>query len=61
MTDVVIVEIRSPEHVSAARRLVQARSVAIGLSTLEATKFVTALDAGVTSLRVDVVATVEVK
>ena len=42
MTDLVRVEIRSPEHVSAARRLVQARAVAIGLSTLEVTKFVTA-------------------
>ena len=42
MTDLVLVEIRSPEHVSAARRLVQSRAVAIGLSTLEVTKFVTA-------------------
>ena len=42
MTDLVMVEIRSPEHVSSARRLVQARAVVIGLSTLEVTKFVTA-------------------
>ena len=42
MTDLTMVEIRSPEHVSAARRLVQAHAVAIGLSTLDVTKFVTA-------------------
>ncbi len=42
MTDAVVVEIRSSEQVSAARRLVQARATAIGLSTLEMTKFVTA-------------------
>lgn len=42
MTGPVVVEIRSPEQVSTARRLVQARAVAIGLSTLEMTKFVTA-------------------
>lgn len=39
---VVVVEIRSSEQVSAARRQVQARAAAIGLSTLEMTKFVTA-------------------
>lgn len=38
----VVVEIRSSEHISAARKQVQARAVAIGLSTLEITKFVTA-------------------
>jgi serine/threonine-protein kinase RsbT len=38
----VVVEIRSSEHVGAARKQVQARAVAIGLSTLEMTKFVTA-------------------
>ena len=38
----VVVEILSPEQVSTARRVVQARAVAIGLSTLEVTKFVTA-------------------
>ena len=38
----VVVEIRSSEHVGAARKQVQARAVAIGLSTLETTKFVTA-------------------
>ncbi len=38
----VVVELRSSEQVSAARRQVQARAVAIGLSTLEMTKFVTA-------------------
>jgi serine/threonine-protein kinase RsbT len=37
-----VVEIRSPEQVSTARRAVQARAMAIGLSTLEMTKFVTA-------------------
>ena len=37
-----VVEIRSNEHVGAARRQVQARAVALGLSTLEVTKFVTA-------------------
>ena len=37
-----VVEIRSSEQVSAARRLVQTRAVAIGMSTLEVTKFVTA-------------------
>ena len=37
-----VVEIRSSEHVGAARKQVQARAVAIGLSTLETTKFVTA-------------------
>lgn len=42
MIDVVVVEIRSSEQVSAARRLVQTRAVAIGMSTLEVTKFVTA-------------------
>lgn len=42
MSDAVVVEIRSSEQVSAARRLVQARATAIGLSTLEMTKFVTA-------------------
>ena len=42
MIDMVVVDIRSSEQVSAARRLVQARAVAIGLSTLEVTKFVTA-------------------
>ncbi len=38
----VVVEIRSSEHVGAARKQVQARATAIGLSTLELTKFVTA-------------------
>jgi serine/threonine-protein kinase RsbT len=38
----VVVEIRSSEHVGVARKQVQARAVAIGLSTLETTKFVTA-------------------
>ncbi len=38
----VVVEIRSSEHVGAARKQVQARAVAISLSTLEITKFVTA-------------------
>jgi serine/threonine-protein kinase RsbT len=42
VTDAVVVEIRSSEQVSAARRLVQTRATAIGLSTLEMTKFVTA-------------------
>lgn len=42
MTGVVVVEIRSPEQVSTARRAVQARATAIGMSTLEITKFVTA-------------------
>jgi serine/threonine-protein kinase RsbT len=42
VTGPVVVEIRSPEQVSTARRVVQARAVAIGLSTLEMTKFVTA-------------------
>ncbi len=42
MTSAVVVEIRSSEQVNAARRLVQARAVAIGLSTIEMTKFVTA-------------------
>ena len=42
MIDMVVVEIRSSEHVGAARKQVQARAVAIGLSTLETTKFVTA-------------------
>ena len=42
MTDSVMVKIQAPEHVSSARRLVQARAVVIGLSTLEVTKFVTA-------------------
>lgn len=42
MTGPVVVEIRSPEQVSIARRAVQARATAIGLSTLEVTKFVTA-------------------
>lgn len=42
MTGAVVVEIRSPEQVSTARRAVQARAGAIGLSTLEITKFVTA-------------------
>jgi serine/threonine-protein kinase RsbT len=42
VTAAVVVEIRSPEQVSAARRAVQARAMAIGLSTLEMTKFVTA-------------------
>ena len=42
MTGPVVVEIRSPEQVSAARRAVQVRATAIGLSTLEVTKFVTA-------------------
>ena len=37
-----VLEIRSSEQVNAARRLVQARAIAIGLSTLEMTKFVTA-------------------
>ena len=37
-----VVEIRSSEHVGAARKQVQARATAIGLSTLEITKFVTA-------------------
>ena len=36
------VEIRSSEQVNATRRLVQTRAVAIGLSTLKMTKFVTA-------------------
>jgi serine/threonine-protein kinase RsbT len=40
--DAVVVEIRSSEQVSAARRLVQARATAIGLSTLDVTKFATA-------------------
>lgn len=38
----VVVEIRSSEHVSVARKQVHASAVAIGLSTLEVTKFVTA-------------------
>lgn len=38
----IVVEIRSSEHVALARKQVQARAVAIGLSTLEVTKFVTA-------------------
>ena len=38
----VVVEIRSSEHVGAARKQVQSRAVAIGLSTLDITKFVTA-------------------
>jgi len=42
VTGPVVVEIRSPEQVSAARRAVQVRATAIGLSTLEVTKFVTA-------------------
>ena len=42
MTDMSVVEIRSSEHVGAARKQVQARATAIGLSTLEITKFVTA-------------------
>ena len=42
MTGPVVVEIRSPEQVTTARKVVQARAVAIGLSTLEMTKFVTA-------------------
>jgi len=42
VTAAVVVEIRSPEQVGAARRVVQARANAIGLSTLEMTKFVTA-------------------
>lgn len=42
MTGAVVVEIRSSEEVSKARRAVQARATAIGLSTLEITKFVTA-------------------
>ena len=40
--DMVVVQIRSSEHVGAARKQVQAGAVAIGLSTLELTKFVTA-------------------
>lgn len=42
MTDPVVVEIRSPEHVTTARKVVQARATAIGLSPLEMTKFATA-------------------
>lgn len=42
MTSVVVVEIRTSEQVNAARRLVQVRAVALGLSTIEMTKFVTA-------------------
>ena len=42
MSGPVVVEIRSPEQVSTARRVVQARATAIGMSTLEITKFVTA-------------------
>lgn len=42
MTGPVVVEIRSPEQVTTARKVVQARAAAIGLSTLEMTKFVTA-------------------
>ena len=42
MTGPVVVEIRSPEQVTTARKVVQARATAIGLSTLEMTKFVTA-------------------
>ena len=42
MTGPVVVEIRSPEQVTTARKAVQARAAAIGLSTLEMTKFVTA-------------------
>ena len=42
MTSPVVVEIRSPEQVTTARKVVQARAAAIGLSTLEMTKFVTA-------------------
>lgn len=38
----VVVEIRLSEHVGTARKQVQARAMAIGLSTLEITKFVTA-------------------
>ena len=42
MTDAVVVEIRSSEQVSAARRLVQAAATTIGLSTVDVTKFATA-------------------
>ncbi len=42
MTAPIVVEIHSPEQVSTARRVVQTRATAIGLSTLEMTKFVTA-------------------
>jgi serine/threonine-protein kinase RsbT len=42
VTSPVVVEIRSPEQVTTARKVVQARAAAIGLSTLEMTKFVTA-------------------
>ena len=42
MTGPVVVEIRSPEQVTTARKVVQARAAAIGLPTLEMTKFVTA-------------------
>jgi serine/threonine-protein kinase RsbT len=42
VTGPVVVEIRSPEQVTTARKVVQARAAAIGLSTLEMTKFVTA-------------------
>ena len=42
MTGTVVVEIRSADQVSIARRAVQARATALGLSTLEITKFVTA-------------------
>ncbi|WP_418320316.1 anti-sigma regulatory factor [Piscinibacter sakaiensis] len=43
MTGAVVIEIRTSEQVSSARRVVQARAAAIGLSTLETTKFVTAV------------------
>lgn len=42
MTEPVVVQIRTSEQVGAARRAVQARAGEIGLTTLEATKFVTA-------------------
>ena len=42
MSGAVVIEIRLPEHVGVARRMVQARAASIGLSTLEVTKFVTA-------------------
>ena len=42
MTGTVVIEIRAPEQVAAARRVVQSRAAAIGLSTLEITKLVTA-------------------
>lgn len=38
----IVVEIRTPEQVNAARKVVQDRAVTLGFGTLERTKFVTA-------------------